>query len=153
MESHQEVNPQLAPNRETEDEDPQEILQDLLRVGPAKPVGYLALKVLTEYCHTDIEELSQSLRKRGLQVDILNQAESGVYSGALYAWHAPSLRKLLNENYDVIHRSGWPIEPEMFVRFLRFTAPNPDIRQVIDGAFGHGPAAPSIRDASERQSG
>lgn len=92
---------------------------DLKRVGPGKPLGYLPLGEVG-----DQDEARRMLEGRGLKVLVLNQMESGVYGGAMVAYDRAALAHLLKSRSQVLRRSKWPTEPDEFVmHHMRHHAP------------------------------
>ena len=113
-------------------------LDDLKRVGPDKPVGYLPLRTLIEVCRVNPLTMKQELEERGLKVLILRERDIGTRSGALYAYDEAALQELLHNNKDILNRAGWPSDPELFVRKLKIIQqPGTDIYSLIARAFGH----------------
>lgn len=95
------------------------ILNDLLHVGPSKPLGYLPLGEVR-----DPEGVRGHLEKKGLQVIVLNQADSHVAGGAMVAYDKKALGKLLSSRKDVLLKNKWPVTPDEFVLYTMIhTAP------------------------------
>ena len=113
----------------------EELLSDLLKVGPDKPVGYLPLSTL-ESMEVDIDNLSNELRKKGLVVKRLSTQESRVASGALYVYDREALRQLLYESRYILAMHEWPLDPDEFVLHLKVLAPRGPLHDLISRAFG-----------------
>lgn len=117
---------------------PEEIagfLDDLYLVGPHKPLGYLPLDTLEQICGVGREVMQQQLEERGLRVLIFSLAESNVWSGALYAYDERALADVLSEGESILRRTGWPLEPELFVRNLNILAEDEELYRLIMVAF------------------
>lgn len=114
METIKHISEESFPSKEIE-----RMLNDLRLVGPNKPVGYLPLSTITGICKTDVAKLTQDLEQKGLKTIIFNQQESNVGGGALYAYDENALHKLLDTNKNLLTNSGWPTEPELFIRNLK----------------------------------
>lgn len=113
------------------------LLDDLRRVGPGKPLGYLPLSTLMEKCHIDPKAMREELENKGLKVMILTGGETGVGSGALFAYDEESLKKFLEEKAAILKKAGWPTNPESFIRHLRISADKKtDLFDLIADAFG-----------------
>jgi hypothetical protein len=113
------------------------LFNSLGRVGKDKPLGYLPIGVLTDICKVDIDELKDELEARGLMVLGLNEKESSVMTGALFAYDFEALSRVLKSGRQVLERSGWPTEPEAFVRHLNIVVrENPDLYALIEDAYG-----------------
>lgn len=111
-------------------------LSDLYRVGPEKPLGYLPLNTLEVICGVGRAEMIALLESKRLQVILFtNQSETNVWSGALYAYDAEALARVLNEGRQTLEQNGWPTEPDPFVRYLYVTATDPDLYRLIMVAF------------------
>lgn len=114
-------------------------LTDLTDVGPTKPLGYLPLQTLRGY-HIDLQQLEATLLARGLSVLRTDPTESHIRSGALYAYHEPSLRALLERSARVLTVAAWPTEPTAFVQAVdTLTAPrDTELYELVAEAFGDG---------------
>lgn len=92
---------------------------DLLKVGPNKPLGYMPLTEIK-----DRDALDRRLKARGLFVLVLNEMDSRVQGGAMIAYDREALGRLLNSRKDVLIKSRWPYDPDRFVRYhLTHNAP------------------------------
>lgn len=116
--------------------DNEELLKDLYGVWENKPVGYLPIKTLTDICQVSIDEISTTLREKWLTVLQLNQRQSNVRSGALYAYHDQALRTLLQSQKSILEKNKRPLDPDKFIRKLRIHATKQDLFNLIADAFG-----------------
>lgn len=99
-------------------------LSDLERVGQNKPVGWMAIKSLTEAGQiANIEQYRARLTKNGVKTLLLSFEESEVASGALFAYHEEALKNMLNRNRALLENNGWPTEPVAFIYYLKNQAP------------------------------
>ncbi|MCX6734084.1 MAG: hypothetical protein NTX63_04745 [Candidatus Peregrinibacteria bacterium] len=99
-------------------------LSDLERVGPNKPVGWIAIKSLTEVGQiADIEQYRAHLTRNGVKTLLLTFEESKVASGALFAYHEEALKNMLDRNRALLENNGWPTEPVGFIYYLKKEAP------------------------------
>ncbi len=94
----------------------QRFLDDLYRVGPEKPMGYLPVESIVRYAKADPDEVVQELQERGLTVVLFQQPHS--HSPTLYAYDEAALRDLLEQPQHVqtLQEADWPTEPGAFVR-------------------------------------
>ena len=93
-----------------------EISDDLAAVGPEKPVGYDNLRAMRHWRAEDIAALRENLENRGLKTLLLKEKDCAMRHGALYAYDEKALQKLLTQRADILHKNGWPSEPEEFIR-------------------------------------
>ncbi|MBI2472946.1 hypothetical protein HYV70_00110 [Candidatus Uhrbacteria bacterium] len=99
------------------------LLDDLRKVGPEKPLGYLPIRTLNEFGIRP-EMLQEQLdRLDGVKTLMLSEEESRKAGGALYAYHESSLKKFLEENRQILIEIQWPTDPEEFIRSLKNTVP------------------------------
>lgn len=99
-------------------------LSDLERVGPRKPLGWMAIKSLREVGQIgDIEQYRAHLTQHGVKTLLLTFEESGTASGALFAYHEETLKNMLERNRPLIEANGWPTEPVAFIYYLKNEAP------------------------------
>lgn len=113
-----------------------ELLDDLRKVGPEKPVGYLPLNTLVNICGVSLSEMEDYAEEKGLDSLFLCEKDSKIEKGALYIYDKVALGKLLKNNQKTLLDAGWPIEPEEFVRHLKVHAmPGTDIYELIADAF------------------
>lgn len=112
------------------------MIDDLEKVGPRKPLGYLPLQYFIDY-KIDIGRVKQYLQSKGLMLLELTEAECGVASGALFAYNYEALSKLLHENRKLLQGEGWPDTPEAFTRHLKVKASQgTELYKVIALAYG-----------------
>lgn len=82
-----------------------DLIDDLLMVGIAKPLGYLPCDTVTNICGCDIDALERLLRQRGLATIRLTEG-SMIGSGALYAWDEAQLGALLQRHATALNAAG-----------------------------------------------
>lgn len=113
-------------------------LDDVLLVGPDKPVGYKLLRDLALLSKTDPAQLQQRLEAKGLKTLILTGADCAMDGGALYAWDEDALAAFLDKNAGTLAQCGWPATPEAFIRQLAidWAPPKTKLYDLIADAFG-----------------
>jgi ATP dependent DNA ligase C terminal region/ATP dependent DNA ligase domain len=115
-----------------------ECLQDLLRVGPHKPLGYLPIETVEKWI-PDFYEFKNSLKDKGLEVIVLSHAESNVGSGALVAYDKSALKAVLDKNKDILQREGWPFDPDKFVLYhfqhVAYRDKDPELFNIIADCY------------------
>ena len=122
-----------AQSGERQEKDP---LQDLWRVGPDKPLGYLPTAKIVDECGEDVSATQQALTDSGLKTILFNDGECLVYSGALYVYDEAALEAFLAEHADIVAGNNWPTDPESFVRCVSSTnAAQPELYKVVAWAF------------------
>ncbi|SRR3989344_2087035 len=111
-------------------------LSDLLDVGPEKPLGYLPLDTIRNYCHVDPAEVAKYLQQRGLETREWAQSFCNVGSGALYVYDRASLQNLLNQKSKVLVEANWPTQVDDFVvKVATICAKSPDLFNLVADAF------------------
>ncbi len=90
-------------------------LDDLYRVGPDKPLGYLPLSTI-EQCGIAASDLQTQLEEQGLKTFMVADKDCRTASGALYAWDEQALQALLTSRADILLAAQWPCEPAKFVQ-------------------------------------
>ena len=91
-------------------------LDDLLEVGPEKPLGYLPFHTISALCKVDYRELEKYLRERGIEVMKFSRFFCKVSSGAFYAYDREALQKLLDKNQGTLKDFRWPTQADQFVK-------------------------------------
>lgn len=112
------------------------LMDDLRQVGPQKPLGYLPIDTLIKICKTSPESVEKELHEKGLKTLRLQDEETNVVGGALYAYDENSLQELLTTHQELLTKEGWPINSESFIRNLVVHAPQKtDLFNLIADAF------------------
>lgn len=121
------------------------ILDDLLNIGEAKPLGYLPLSTLEGEMQwgaaneTVVETMTRTLAVRGLCVRVFAESECWVGSGALFAADLKALARLLETHCDIVQKAGWSIDPIAFIdqvaKVSVFEEKSPELYRVIGLAF------------------
>lgn len=96
-------------------------IDDLDRVGPGKPLGYLPVSTVIKLGF-DVTALMLKYAGKGLRTFVVSQEDSNVSSGALYVFDREALARLLESRRQVLVDAGWPTDPESFVLRLKETA-------------------------------
>ena len=112
---------------------------DLQRIGPQKPLAYLPLPTI-RFCNRENPFILQKEAiNRGLLAIIFDEKDPRVIGGALYIADRQALGQLLDSRKKVLDQSGWPSDPEEFVKrvYIDWTTPSKtDLFDVIADAFG-----------------
>ena len=112
------------------------ILSDLRQVGPEKPLGYLPIETLIKICKVSPESIEKELHEKGLKTLRLQDEETNVVGGALYAYDENALQELLTTHQELLKKEGWPSENEPFIRHLIVHADRKtDLFNLIADAF------------------
>jgi hypothetical protein len=72
-------------------------LDDLRRVGPKKPIGYLSLTFLINTLKIDPLKIIEEVERKGLKFITLGLGETDVSGGALYVYDEKALKTLLDK--------------------------------------------------------
>lgn len=105
--------------------DKRDYSDDLTRVGPTKPMGYLPLSTVVD-CGHNPHELVDALQKKGQVAFLLSESDTSVGGGVLVCYHEPSLTAFLSipNNKKILDDAGWPTTADTFARrVLKDTAP------------------------------
>lgn len=121
-------------------ETPEEVMRDLRDVGPAKPMGYLPLQSITEFCGIPLADAIEEAQVRGLTWCVFEESpDSHIVSGALYVWDRAALGALLQVNRDILAIAEWPLDPDDFVakvdRVTVYEDIFPALYELIGAAF------------------
>ena len=112
------------------------ILGHLRQVGPQKPLGYLPIETLIKTCKVSPESIEEELHEKGLKTLKLQDEETNVVGGALYAYDENALQELLTTHQELLEKEGWPSENEPFIRHLIVHADQKtDLFNLIADAF------------------
>lgn len=106
---------EVKPIRETSDHmKDQASIEDVLKVGPDKPLGYAIVSDPTRLGSYTIESLTQELEGKGLKVALTRDPR---FSDHLFmnVYHEIALQKLLDKHRDVLKNAGWPETAGEFV--------------------------------------
>ena len=92
------------------------LLSDLLRVGPEKPLGYLPLATI-ERCGPLGQTIRATLESKGLHVQVFEPDACFVGSGAMFVADLTALQQLLDEDEGskTLHDSGWTPKARAFI--------------------------------------
>ncbi len=111
-------------------------LNDLLRVGPDKPLGYLPLNTIREECKVNPLDVAKYLKRRGLEIKAWKQSFCKVWSGALFVYDRESLQKLLDQHSGILIEANWPSQADDFVVQVATTlAKSPALFDLVATAF------------------
>jgi hypothetical protein len=98
------------------DNSKEKYLNDLLEVGPGKPLGYLPLPTIELDCGVDVQGLRDHLEYQEIDTIVVPPNTSKVPSGALYAYDQEPLQNLLDNQKEILKKEDWPIEAHNFVK-------------------------------------
>ena len=90
-------------------------MDDLFKVGPKKPLGYLPLKTIRS-CGFKPGEVASDLEGRQLQTRFCTKEECKIAGGALYVWDHDALNRLLDTHRSILERHKWGVTPDEFVQ-------------------------------------
>lgn len=99
-------------------------LNDLRRVGPNKPLGFLAIsRIYSE--GSSIKEMRSEAASKGLKtklfpigIPIAGLGRFGVSltsSGAFFVYDEEALRHFLDKNRNILEKNKWPTDPNKFI--------------------------------------
>lgn len=92
-------------------------MDDLLDVGPSKPLGYVSWDILRERGF-EPRSLVGRFRRLGLGTRLIAPSEKRFPLGALYVYDEGALQSLLDEHHDVLRAAGWPHDAATFVHWV-----------------------------------
>lgn len=113
------------------------LLNDLYKVGPEKPLGYLPQVDITVTCKKEISDVSARCEEMGLKTLLLEDKDCQVMSGALYVYSEEALQQLIDDNARLIQSKGWPTDTAMFVKKCANTSAsfNSDLYRLVAWAY------------------
>ncbi len=91
-------------------------LNDLLLVGPAKPMGYLPLSKLKKLRF--LRAAIQDCEIKGFRYKKYLPGECFALNGALYVWDESSLQKLLKKHRRLLKKNNIPVIANEFVDYI-----------------------------------
>jgi len=116
---------------------PSYVLESLTLVGPAKAVGYLPLRTVTQVLGLNVGDVITQATARGLRAISIGPHHCCVKSGALYVFDVVALEAILRVGSAALEQVNAPTDPEMFVRFIArdWFVPDHPIMPIIRAAF------------------
>lgn len=90
-------------------------LDDLRKVGPSKPLGYLPLPTIEKFAPYSAEGIAEERKRNGQEVLQLSEDQCHVTGGALYVYDREVLQRLLDEHTDILTKWSWPTSADEFV--------------------------------------
>lgn len=90
------------------------LLDDLLMVGPEKPMGYLVEEAINS-CDVSVDDLKRRLEEKGLVVKIYKRVRTIAKGPVIFVYDKAALERLLKDNEDILKAAGWPVTAEEFV--------------------------------------
>ena len=110
-------------------------MDDLLRVGRDKPLGYLPLSTI-ELSGWTLERTLAWLKTTDLKHAVFAQDACRIGSGALYVWDERAVQRLLDLNLPIVQANGWGEEAEEFVLdVVKDYAADPDLYALVGAMF------------------
>mgnify|MGYP003394761672 FL=1 len=89
------------------------VLEDLRRVGPRKPLGYLPISTIQQVAL--VGDVVWEAVSRGLNVLTVTEEQSRIRSGAVVIYDRTALAALLDASVHILLSARWPTDPETFV--------------------------------------
>lgn len=112
-------------------------LNDLLRVGSKKAIGYLPIETIKKngFSYLDI---MISLNEKGIETRYFSEEKCKIKSGALFAFDIDALAKILKENQKILLQANWPIEVDIFINHLigHTAKPETDLFRLLEKVYG-----------------
>ncbi len=93
------------------------LLNDLLAVGPEKPVGSLPLETVEKLCRVDPRDVVAYLERAGISTVVGPTRRTKIL--VLTAYHRPTLQKMLDENRRILEDEGWPTDADGYAAYLQ----------------------------------
>jgi hypothetical protein len=91
------------------------LMNDLVLVGPRKPLGYLPISTL-QMCGQDMTAVIDNARIKSLRAEMWGSHRCNVGSGAVFVWDANRIEEFIELNEDLLADADWPVDHHMFVR-------------------------------------
>ncbi len=110
------------------------LLEDVRRVGPKKPVGYVTLRVIGS--EAELSRLVREAHFKGLKTRMASRFY--IRSGALYVYDSVALQGLLDTHQQTLKKARIPIQADRFVvHIIRWTVRDEAACKVVAAAFGN----------------
>ncbi len=93
----------------------QQYLQDILNVGPHKPLGYVAGELVEGWYERGTGDLIEQCQRQGNQAIRFNEDQCSISRWALYVRHEITLQKFLDTNKHILETSKRPTKTDEFV--------------------------------------
>lgn len=92
-----------------------QILDSLDRVGKTKAIGYLPLDTVSKIAKISIPDLEKKYLQHGLCVQVLDENETCIRSGAIFVYDRPALLGICREFEALLIDLSWPMEADAIV--------------------------------------
>jgi len=113
------------------------LMEDILSVGPDKPLGYLPLRTVLDCGVTLSSAIDQARAAGNVALHLIRPEEWGDPMGSVYVYHFSALQALLDNRKEVPVEAGWPCEADPFVRRVAVDSvePSTPLYDLIADAF------------------
>jgi hypothetical protein len=92
------------------------LLDDLLQVGPDRPLGSIAIGKLHDARIDPSDVLAVLAGQPGVRTKVFSGEECSYIGGAIFAWHEAALNALIRGHLPLLIETGWPtMHPAQFV--------------------------------------
>lgn len=112
-------------------------LNDLLRVGSTKAIGYLPIETIEKNGFRYLDVMIR-LKEKGIKTKYFSEEKCNIRSGALFAFDINALAKILKENQKTLLQADWPIEVDIFINHLisHTAKPGTELFLLLKKAYG-----------------
>lgn len=93
------------------------LMNDLVFVGPRKPLGCLPISTL-QMCGQDMSAVIDNARIKSLRAEMWGSDKCDVGSGAIFVWDAKRIEEFIELNSGLLTAMGWPDDHYMLVRHI-----------------------------------
>lgn len=120
-------------------EDKDEIMRSLTSVGISKAVGYLPLNTIINVLGYNVDILKSHFISSGLEVNIMNENECCIYSGAFFVYDEIMVRFIATEHSLLLKQMNFNSDPIEIIRLISsfwYEIDDP-IMQLIDKLYSN----------------
>lgn len=119
-------------------DDARNILDEHLNIGEGKPVSYLPIRTIRTLLKLDVDQYKSLVEQVGGICAVFLPDQTCIKSGAIYAYHPAGLKRVLDENAQLLRKCNWPTSCEGFVKRIsaEWLADDDPMLPVVRAAFG-----------------
>lgn len=112
-------------------------LDDSFDVGLTKLIGYLPIETISNHGFSYLDVMIE-LKKSGIETKYFDEEICSIRSGALFAFNANALSRILHENQEFLTQASWPTDAHGFIDYLVGHTAKPETKlfRLIQKVYG-----------------